>query len=282
MTNEVTEPPEIDDKNLMTEHIHQYSIAKRVISIVAGFIPLLTMPFLYLIGRTYDLTYYSQLGIPSGILSSEMSDTLLTGFLYGIVIFFPAISDFILGAAPYLFGAIFLWQVIIHIPKLHAKIFSTLFSAFKKVVLYFGKDKSLEYLETVEKNTLNDSLMPQLMRILEIFLINLFLILIILYPAKNTYDKAKENAINFITNTNKTDCRKSYIKECQQFATIMVKPAKKLEGFIVTSAAKEWAIYQPPYLTKEKLGKMIIIKRQAIVEVHHPIQLSGLAGSVKE
>ena len=283
---------EIDNNNGLAKSPYRLSIAKKAYTVVSAFIPMLAVPYLYFVGRLYDLTYYKTLGIPIGIVSNEMVDTLLTGFIYGIVVAISNLMTFFSDWVIYLLAIFYISFLFIFLPQIWLKITTLISTPFKKTAKHFGKKKSLKYLETVENKLNTSTWLAQTWLFLELVLIISFLFLAILWPAQNATDNAKEDAIKFITTANKTDCLKAYSKGCQSFATITLKmtpvdqttkkskATRKLSGFIANSSIKEWAIYQPPQTSAEKIGQMVIIKRLDIVEIHHPIQLSALIESL--
>jgi hypothetical protein len=110
-----------NDNDPLTNSLYKYSITKRALKYIITLAPLLAVPYLYFIGRFYDWTYYGELGVPTGILANDMSDTLLTGFTYGMIT--PSITLMaFMGPWVILIVILFyLWISYLLIPKIENK-----------------------------------------------------------------------------------------------------------------------------------------------------------------
>ncbi len=275
---------EIEDVDVLVASIFKFPMNKQTIAIILTVTSALCVPYLYFIGRFFDKAYYQALGVPIGILSNEFTETLLTGFTWGVLSPLADFSIFLIAWVPYFLAVLLVMMAFIYIPYSNSRLSNWLFEKFRAAVLSFGKERALNYLDDVDNKAKNANTTALLLRIIIWSMVIVFAFLAISWPALNAMKQAQEDAIKFITTADKTNCLKVHTKDCKSFAelTLITKPVKKLQGYIVSSSPKEWAIYQPPYITKLKTGKMKIIKRDSIVEVEHLVNLSALVEKPKE
>lgn len=272
-----------DDENGIIRRLSRYSIAKKSLTILLTIAPFAAVPFLYFLGRLYNFSYFGELGVPIGVLDNEFTETLLTGFIFGVTVSVIELMKILGEYMYYLYAAFLLIFIIIVTPVCSRYLDKILIYPIVKMLQKHGREKALEYIETVEQNASDAVIAPALWVAIELFTLFTLLYFITFWPASNTVTKAKQDAAKFLATANKVNCIKSPNEDCKTFAVILINDktmatknnhpvqTKTVVGHIVSSSAKEWAIYQPPYVTKTKQGKLRLIKRANIIEVEHDI-----------